>query len=157
MIIRNAKKTDIAELLSLMEAMVEHHTAIDGYYKPFSEYAGLEEEVTSWFSQKDMLVLIAEENGRTAGYAQVSVEPAPAYAAVKKIGVVYDLFVREEFRRQGIARLLFAEAMAWFQKKKVKNIELSVDARNASGVAFWTSMGFEPFKLRMRMDRTDKK
>lgn len=152
MIIRPAKKIDLDALMVLLEEMVIYHAKIDRYYKSFREYSGLRAEAESWLSNKDMRVLVAEDNGGLIGYAQVSVEDAPTYAAVKKIGVVYDMFVLPPYRRKGIAEMLFNEAMDWFGSKKIKNIELSVDARNAAGVKYWESLGFFVYKLRMRLN-----
>lgn len=152
MLIRNARKSDIRALLKLIEGMVGHHIKIDRYYKPFPQYSGLEEEIESWLLNKDMKVLVAEDNGKLAGYAQVSVEPAPTYVFVKKIGIIYDLFVLVPYRRKGIAKKLFDEALQWFALKKIKHIELSVDARNESGIKLWKSLGFFEYKLRMRRD-----
>ncbi len=150
--IRIAKKSDIPQLLSLLEEMVIYHTKIDSYYKPFSKYSGLEEEIGDWLASKDMLVLTAEDGGELIGYAQVSVEDAPTYASVKKIGVVHDMFVAPAYRRKKIAQDLFQRAMDWFGRKKVKYIELSVDARNIDGVKYWEALGFFPYKFRMRKD-----
>ncbi len=152
MLIRNARKSDIKAILGLIEGVVKHHNKIDCYYKPFSQYSGLEEEIGSWFSNKEMAVLIAEDSGKLVGYAQVSVEPAPTYVLAKKIGIVYDMFVSESYRRKKIAKKLFDEALRWFALKKVRHIELSVDARNESGIKLWKSLGFFEYKLRMRLD-----
>jgi ribosomal protein S18 acetylase RimI-like enzyme len=152
MLIRGLQKNDTEALRALLKAMVEYHAAIDRYYKPFSEYKNIDEEIDGWLKDKNMRLLGAEVNGKLVGYARLAVESAPDYAAAKKIGVVYDLFVSEQYRRRGIANALFVEALEWFEKKKVKYIELSVDARNESGIVLWKKLGFFPYKLRMRKD-----
>ena len=152
MIIRTAKKSDLNGLMKLLEEMVIYHTKIDKYYKSFSKFSGLKDEAESWLSNKDMKVLVAEDESGLISYAQVSVEDAPTYATVSRIGVVYDMYVREPYRRSGIANQMFAEVMDWFGKKKIKNIELSVDARNTAGVKYWESLGFSVYKFRMRKD-----
>lgn len=152
MIIRSAKKSDLGGLMKLLEEMVIYHRKIDQYYKEFSKYSGLKDEVESWLSNKEMKVLVAEDGGNLIGYAQISAEDAPTYASVPKIGVVYDMYVQDSYRRKGIADMLFSEALDWFRLKKIKNIELSVDSRNTAGVKYWESMGFSTYKFRMRMD-----
>ncbi len=152
MTIRGLQKNDAPDLFGLLEEMVNYHAKIDSYYKPFSQYKNWDEEIDSWLKDKDMRLIGAEAGGKLVGYARVSIEPAPDYAVPKKIGIVYDVFVLEKYRRQGIAEMLCEDASAWFQKKKVKYIELSVDARNESGIAFWKKLGFFPYKLRMRKD-----
>lgn len=153
MVIRGLQKNEKTQLRGLLEAMVGYHAAIDRYYKPFSEYKkSWDEEIDSWLKDKDMRILAAEAGGGLIGYARIAVEPAPDYASAKKIGVVYDLFVLERYRRKGIADALFADAMEWFEKKKAKHIELSVDVRNEAGIAFWKKFGFSAYKLRMGKD-----
>ena len=70
----------------------------------------------------------------------------------KKIGIIFDIFIESNYRRSGIADNLLEPAFQWFQKKKVKHIELSVDARNESAIKFWSKAGFFRYKLRMRKD-----
>ncbi len=152
MLIRSAKKIDLDGIMSLMEEMVVYHNKLDGYYKAFSKYSGLREEAESWLSNKDMKLLVADDGGDIIGYAQVSIEDAPTYASVKKIGVVHDMFVRDPYRRQKIAKQIFSEAMDWFSSKNLEHIELSVDSRNVAGVKYWESLGFFPYKFRMRKD-----
>ncbi|MBI4991980.1 MAG: GNAT family N-acetyltransferase [Candidatus Harrisonbacteria bacterium] len=152
MIIRNLQKSDLLGLLNLIEGMVDYHHEIDGYYKAFSEYKTLEEDVKFWLNDKDTRSLVAEDNGKLVGYLRAGVERAPDYAIVKKIGIIYDAFVSEKYRKRGIARQLLNEALKWFEIKKAKNIELSVDVRNEAGIRFWKSAGFKEYKFRMRFD-----
>lgn len=152
MIIRLMQKSDFAGFLDLLEKMVDYHRRIDPYYKPFSKYKDLRIEAESWLKDKDMLVLAAEDGGELIGYFRGSAESAPDYADRDKIGIVYDVFVLEPYRRQGVAEELFGEALRWFRKKKTKNIELNVDARNEAAIKFWRQLGFFEYKLRMRLD-----
>lgn len=150
--IRNLKKSDLSGLMKLLGKMVEHHRNLDFYYKPFSKYKNLKVEVESWLKDKDSLILVAEDSGALVGYFRIGVEKAPEYVDRDNIGVVDDIFVLKPYRRQRIADRLFKEAIFWFQKKKVKNIELSMDVRNEEAVKFWKKLGFLEYKLRMRLD-----
>ena len=152
MFIRILQKSDLSALMKLLEKMVEHHRRLDSYYKPFSQYKNLRSEAELWLKDKNTLVLTAEDAGELIGYFRGSVEKAPEYADRDKIGVVDDIFVLKPYRRQGIAEMLFNEALPWFQKKKIKNIELNVDARNKAAIKFWRKLGFGEYKLRMRLD-----
>jgi len=152
MIIRSVKKSNLADLMKLLEKMVEYHHSLDSYYKPFSKYKNLRNEIASWLEDKNNLILVAEEGRELIGYFRVGVEKAPAYIDRDKIGIVYDVFVLKSYRRQGIAEMLFNEAFSWFQKKKIKNIELNVDVRNEAAIKFWKKLGFSEYKLRMRLD-----
>lgn len=156
MTIRKATIEDLPAVVEMALAMASYHHDLDGYYKAPSAYRDLELEFEKELSDKQSLILIAEENGQPAGYFRGSIERAPDYASAKKIGMVYDLFVKKEARRQGIGKQIFAEALAWFQEKGVKNIELNVDVRNEAAVEFWKKNQFLEYKLRMRRYLTGK-
>lgn len=152
MLIRHATKSDLSEIVKMATEMAELHHQLDAYYKPASQYQNLEDDLEKELGDKDGLMLVAEDGGKIVGYFRGSVEKAPDYASVKKIGVVYDLFVKPEHRKAGTGGKLMDAAMDWFNTKKVKNIELSVDARNAGAVNFWKKSGFLEYKLRLRKD-----
>ena len=152
MIIRKASHSDLTEIVRMAKAMADYHRATDQYYKPSSSYKTLEDDLAEDLDDKDSLILIAEKNGKAMGYFRGTVEPAPSYTTPKKIRVVYDLFIDEADRKRGAGDKLFAEALAWFKDRGVKNIELNVDARNNIGVTFWKKHGFFEYKIRMRLD-----
>lgn len=152
MVIRRAVKNDVDALLLFAAKVVDYHAAIDAYYRSSRAFDRLEEHVAGWLHEAGTLLLVAEQNGTLVGYFRGSVEAAPEYALPAKIGVVYDIFVEKPYRRQGLGVGLFNEAMNWFRAKKVKNVELSVDARNKSAVAFWKKLGFFGYKIKMRLD-----
>ena len=150
--IRNAKKTDFKNILILVEKMVAYHRELDGYYKPFSKYQNLKVEAESWLKDKNTLVLVTEDESGLIGYGRFSVEKAPTYVSAKKIGVVDDIFIEPSYRKHGVAKEIFNQALEWFKKKKVTNVELNVDARNTAGIEFWKKLGFFGYKMRMRID-----
>ncbi|MBI3045941.1 MAG: GNAT family N-acetyltransferase [Candidatus Harrisonbacteria bacterium] len=152
MFIRILKKSDLADLMKFLAKIVEYHRGLDRYYKPFSKYKNLRNEIESWLDDKNNLILVAEEGEALVGYFRAGVERAPVYVDRDKIGIVYDVFVLKPYRQQGIAEMLFGEALKWFQMKKIKNIELNVDARNEAAIKFWRKHGFGEYKLRMRLD-----
>lgn len=151
--IRNFKKSDAQELLRLIKSMVAYHQNLDSYYKPFSQYQNLDGEIQSWILDRNIKILVADQGDGLVGYGRFSIETAPTYAAVKKIGAVDDIFIEKPYRKQGMAKEIFKEALKWFQTKKVRNIELNVDSRNEAAIKFWKKLGFFDYKLRMRLDR----
>ena len=83
---------------------------------------------------------------------RVGVELAPAHMAAKKIGIIYDVFVLDNFRRKEIGRRLVEKSLEWFKIKKVKYIDLGVDSRNEAAIKFWDSLGFSIYKFKMKLD-----
>lgn len=136
--------------MDLVRKMTDYHQALDSFYKSSDQYQNLEEVVSGWLNDPETQIFVAEDVGSIIGYIRIGIEIAPEYSAEKKIGIVYDSLVREEYRRQGIAGQLFNEALGWFQKKRVNFLELNIDFRNEEAVGFWKKMGFREVKLRMR-------
>lgn len=148
--IRGFSKDDIPAIADLMRQMAGFHNSLDPEYKAGGGYPNLEEEIEGWLSNADILILVAKEKGEIVGYARISVEPAPTYLNEKKIGIIDDIFVIEDYRRKGVAEALFEKSKEWFLKKKVYSVELNVDVRNEGAIALWKKLGFSERKLRMR-------
>jgi ribosomal protein S18 acetylase RimI-like enzyme len=150
--IRKANPNDLPAITDLAGKMVDFHRSLDNYYKPLSAYKNLEKELAGELADKNSLFLVIEKDNKIIGYFRGSIEPAPAYASPKKIGVIYDIYVQKEYRKQGVGEALMKEILEWFQSKNIKNIELSVDARNNNAINFWKKFGFFEYKLRLRKD-----
>ena len=154
MLIRNAKKQDIQSMLKLVKQMVDYHKAIDKYYKPYSGYNN--REISDHFERlmkdRNTKIIIAQENKKVIGYLMGEIGKAPQYVLPKRIGVIFDAFIEKKYRSKGIGKKIFKELLEWFKKKKVKHIELTVDARNKIGLMAWKRFGFFDFRLKMRLD-----
>ncbi|MEK7641312.1 MAG: GNAT family N-acetyltransferase [Patescibacteria group bacterium] len=150
MAIRTFQKSDLSAVLALVGKMADYHHSLDSSYKPAEEYNDWEGIVGGWLDDPETQVFLAEEVNNIVGYLRVGVEDAPEYFAEKRIGMIYDSFVEERYRRQGIAGQLFEAASVWLKKKKVSFVELNVDFRNESAIALWRKLGFQEVKLRMR-------
>ncbi len=151
-IIRRAAKKDAKGIVNLLKQMVDYHREFDKYYKPFSGYKNIKKDVMLSLGSRSMKVLIAESGGEIIGYCAGGVEKAPNYTALKKIGFIYAVIVDEKRRKSGIGGKLLKEMMGWFKEKKIKHVELEVDARNNLGINFWRETGFFEYRLKMRKD-----
>lgn len=58
-------------------------------------------------------------------------------------GCIEDLFVRESFRKQGIANFLLSEALSYLKVNGCKYAFLDVNTNNESALSLYTSVGFE--------------
>ena len=148
--IRTFREEDAAGLAKLVAEVANYHHEIDPAYKAANQYADLQAMARGWLADPDMLVLVVENGGKLIGYIRIGAEAAPDYSNEKKIGMVYDAFIEEESRRQGIAEKLFQRSLEWFSKKGVGSIELNVDARNSGAIEFWRQLDFADYKIRMR-------
>jgi len=96
--------------------------------------------------------VVAEEDGRIVGFMLCLLEPNVPVYRERKIGVISDVYVKEERRRKGLAKKMFDFAAKWFKKNKVRTVRLNVAADNLEARAAWRMLGFEPFMIDKRLD-----
>lgn len=96
--------------------------------------------------------MVAEEDGRIVGFMLCLLEPNVPVYRERKIGVISDVYVKEERRRKGLAKKMFDFAAKWFKKNKVRTVRLKVAADNLEARAAWRMLGFEPFMIDQRLD-----
>ncbi|MDQ0561554.1 GNAT superfamily N-acetyltransferase [Rhizobium mesoamericanum] len=81
--------------------------------------------LTDQLGRQGVIVLAAELDGIVAGYVYAGVED-PDYMALRgPAGVVHDIFVQKENRRQGLGRALLSAAVGELRKLGAGQIVLS--------------------------------
>ena len=86
--------------------------------------------------------LFAADNGsQLLGFTQLY----PALCSVDLVDyfVLYDLYVIEAARRQGIARALMNTASEWAKAQGADRLDLETARDNAPGQALYTDLGYE--------------
>ena len=88
----------------------------------------------------ESIIFFHEEEGTCAGFTQLY--PTFDSVNIRKKIVLYDLFVREEYRRKGIAKLLMDAAKNYATENKFGSIELSTNKSNTPGQTLYESLGY---------------
>jgi len=78
--------------------------------------------------------------GRHAGFILFGIEKH--FVLPRQSGVVYELYIAPEFRRQGIARACALQAIGELQRHNPSKVQLEIMENNRAGVALWASLGF---------------
>jgi ribosomal protein S18 acetylase RimI-like enzyme len=150
--IQKATNQDVSGIIEMIKQICDYQCELDKYYRPFLKYKNLEKEVLGSLKDKNTIVLLAKLDKKIIGYCVSGVEKAPSYAAVAQIGYIYTVIIDNKYRGKGIGKKILNELMKWFKIKKIKNIELEVDARNSIGVDFWKNNNFFTYRLKLRRD-----
>lgn len=90
-------------------------------------------------------VIVAEEEGRMAGYVLGQIAEPPPLFEVKPYLFVSDLYVRPEYRRQGIATRLVETLRVWALTQGVWRLSLVIAEQNPAH-GLWQRLGFEPME-----------
>jgi ribosomal protein S18 acetylase RimI-like enzyme len=103
----------------------------------------------SQIDRRDGTLLVAEVEGVLAGYVWDGVEGTDYMSLRGPAGVIYDLFVDPDRRRQGIGRLLLRASLSSLKAMKSERVVLSTAHRNAAAQALFASEGFRPTMIEL--------
>lgn len=151
--IRQARLSDIDQLMLLWKEISDYHAALDPIFALAPDAAKYyRENLTRILNDENWCVLLADEDGVAVGFITGAVREMPPVFVAKRTGHVSDALVIEHFRRRGIGEQLYRAMCEWFRERGVTIIELSVAASNPTAVPFWRKMGFGDYMLRMRAE-----
>lgn len=63
-----------------------------------------------------------------------------------RVGYINGLFVESDYRRQGIAQMLWDQGKRWFSRQKLQVVELYVACGNDAARKFWAKNNYKPFE-----------
>jgi len=119
------EKADIDQILE-----IEHSS--------FNQYDAYSlEDFERWYHYNPDLCIVAEVDGRIAGYVISRILPG--------IGDLASLAINPAYRRHGIGTALLDAVERRIKAYGVNEIHLEVRKTNPTGLAFWQNMGFVPF------------
>jgi ribosomal protein S18 acetylase RimI-like enzyme len=107
-------------------------------------------------AQADVFVLVAEEAGAVLGYAYGGLEGNDYMALRGPAGVVYDLVVDPDRRRQGIGRKLLKKIVDTLAERGAPRIVLFTAERNQNAQRLFASAGFRPTMIEMTWEPPKK-
>jgi ribosomal protein S18 acetylase RimI-like enzyme len=144
--IKKASRRDVEKIKSLWCEFIDFHERYDSYYKRSENGSkAFDQFVNKQISDRNALVLIAQIDKETCAYLIARLKYRQPVFAETRYGMIYDIAVSEKYRRKGIGKKLYNASIDWFQKRKVKRIELNVATSNPISMKFWTKIGFRPY------------
>ena len=149
--IRRATVEDGPRLLVWWQRARAHNVSMDQRVIPATI---TEQEFLADFGQMltrgGSVALVAEIGDELAGFISGAIEANQPDRLPARHATVGYLYVDERYRRQGIARSLFAGVAQWaLEHKDVSHFEMSVLHADEAAAKFWRSIGFTPFISRL--------
>ncbi|MDD4737254.1 MAG: N-acetyltransferase [Kiritimatiellae bacterium] len=134
-LIRAAGIDDLAAIFHLGEKVFTSQE-VSNLYRTWDEY-----EVVGLFNSEPEYMLVAEIDGRMAGFAMgTTINKA---RSAWSYGHLVWLAVEPEFSRQGVGDLLFEEFREIMQRQGVRLLMVDTQADNTPAIEFFQKKGFE--------------
>jgi GNAT superfamily N-acetyltransferase len=128
-------KTFLEEQSTLDARVVVAEDADERWHNDFAE----------WVSAKVHGLFVAETEQELIGFVSAHLSfPAPIYKQELEV-YLDELYVVSDWRRRGVARMLFGQVRSWAEERHARRIRLGVLRANEGGLAFWRATGAEPF------------
>ena len=148
-VIRHAALEDIERAAVLGAEIVRLHHSVDS--RRFFLPENVEQGYAWWLRQEiarpEAVVMVAELQGDLVGYSYGSVEDRDWSVLLDRHGVVHDVFVAENARRQGVARALVSAVIDKLESMGAPLVVLSTMVQNESAQRLARSLGFRPTML----------
>jgi ribosomal protein S18 acetylase RimI-like enzyme len=150
--VRPATPADIPALGRLGTLLVSLHHQLDPnrFIAPLpnteSAYAAF---LHSELKRPDAIVLVADDGETVVGYTYSGLEGKDYMALRGPAGVVYDLIVDPERRREGIGRMLLDATLAALVARGAPRIVLSTADQNETAQRLFASAGFRRTMIEM--------
>lgn len=156
--IRKAKLQDLEQVTKFGLVLLKQHADLDPYFTPIETVDNVYRKfLEGCLNSENKLLLVAEKEGKLMGYAAAEIQKRSFIFKIAENGYINDVYVEEEFRKLGIARMFLTELKNWFNSRNIEYIELSVLASNEVGKKTWAKFGFEAFEIRERVEMGDFK
>lgn len=135
-IVRQATIDDLEETAQLFN---EYRV----FYKQESDLEGAISFLFERFEHRESVIfLIFEaENNRVVGFTQLY--PSFSSVSIKRSWILNDLYVLEEFRGRGAAKLLLDVAKSYALQTKAKGITLSTSINNETAQRLYEKYGYQ--------------
>lgn len=143
-IIEKAKIEDAKEIDNMLTSLIQDER--ENYDKNINENYKVQNFYEKYIDNKDNCILVAKANKEILGYV---------YGFIQNNGQVFNtkiaqldaIFVKKEYRGNGIAQSLIQELTKWAKEQGASNLELSVCKENKMAINLYMNEGFEENKL----------
>jgi ribosomal protein S18 acetylase RimI-like enzyme len=147
--IRDWNRDDLKQIRQVWLDYCRNAARSDMRLKPDAELA-LKQWLNDRFQQSHSLGFVAESTGLIAGFLIGRIddwESVPPVIKPRRIGMIDAVYVREEYRRQGIGGQLIERAVEAMRATGAVAVETVYEAWNDAASAAWHRAGFAPWMV----------
>ena len=111
------------------------------FYKYESELKKSTKYIKDRISKKESTIFICYYDAEASGFVQLY-ETFDSLNISKKL-ILYDLYVKKNFRKKGIGKILMNKAKEFADKKRIKIIELSTAITNKKAQSLYETLEYK--------------
>ncbi|MDP8999932.1 MAG: GNAT family N-acetyltransferase [Myxococcota bacterium] len=154
LVIRTARDADVPHVAKLAAQLVRMHHDADP--ARFLLVENVEAGYARWFarelSRPQAIILVACRNGHVIGYAYGTLDERDWNLLIDTHGVIQDIFVANDARRHGAARMLVDALVRALGQLGAPQIVLSTMVANESAQRLFRRCGFRATMVEMTRD-----
>lgn len=145
--ISKAMLNEIPEINDMLTDLIQDERK--NYDSNINENYKVQEFYEKLIDNEDKIILVARDNDIILGYVYGFIQDN-GNLFNNKIAKLDALFVKEQYRGNGIARSLMNEFINWAREKEVAYLELSVCKGNTNAINLYKNEGFSINKICLR-------
>jgi ribosomal protein S18 acetylase RimI-like enzyme len=156
--IRPATPKDVPTIGRLGALLVREHHEFDPQRfiaatpRTQEQYGGY---LGTQLKEPNIVILVAERDGEVIGYTYSGVEGTDYMSLRGPAGVMYDIVVDPDHRKQGVGRMLVDATLEALKKKGAPRVVLSTAERNAAAQRLFDRTGFRRTMIEMTRELKD--
>ncbi|MEN7548312.1 GNAT family N-acetyltransferase [Rapidithrix thailandica] len=141
--IRNATLYDLDTIQKMWLDLHAHHNGQHYIFEiDLQATDAIRASLTDRLKQKNERCFLAEKGAEILGIIFVSITEDGTFRKFHQRGYIAETFVKDEYRSDGVGRLLYNHAKNWLLEKGADHIELQVSVKNRDAIRFWEDQGF---------------
>lgn len=149
--IRKATLKDYAQLKEMRtDFLFEEYKLFDKDINKKYLKTHLPKELKKNLKSKKVVLFIALDEGKAVGYIAGEIEKSHPIWVFKKVGYVFNLYIKPNYRRKGIGKELTKAILNWFKKRKIKWFKLHVYSNNLQAHSLYKKLGFRDFLIELK-------
>jgi ribosomal protein S18 acetylase RimI-like enzyme len=142
-ILRVALPEDVLSISKLWRKFMDYNAQFDDSFRVKPKIVGrFARELQNRIDDPNYRLSVIELDEELVGYCLSYISKKPYFFKLGKFGFIGDLFVEEGYRRRGYGRLLVDDALNFFKRKRVEQVELLVASENVNTIKFWQRLGY---------------
>ena len=148
-IFREAVHDDKTALLQLEQALIEAERPFNASLKQVGAYYY---DLDHLIEDAQTQLLVGEANGDIIASGYVQIRRSKAALNHDRHGYLGFMFVADDYRGQGLNKLIMQRLIDWGKVQGVSDFYLDVYSQNASAIRAYEKLGFESSLMEMKLN-----